>query len=416
MKAFLSVTLFSGLLTLLRMTSGFVIGKFVAIYIGPSGIAMLGQVQSLFSALNGIVASPSGAAVVRYTSENQSISFTKCAPWWKAVMKWILILLVPISVLSFIFSRQLSFFIFGDIKYFWLILLTVFSLPLSVSNSLVGSVLNGLNQYRRFVIFGIASVFVATGFMLFMIIFANLEGGMIATTLFIAISGLVMILSSIHQPWFKSYYWFGKTNKLQMIGVGGYVAMAVTSAITMPIALIFVRKILINEVGWNQAGCWQAVYRISEAYLGIITVALSTYFLPKLAALKGADAILKEIRTISKFVMPLVLFLAIFVFLLRDVAISFVFTEDFRPARELFAIQLIGDVLKIYSWIYAYPMISRGATKFFILSEILFSLTFVLMAYFFIPHYGANGANIAYAFNYLLYLIFVFFNVKKFSR
>ena len=46
MKRLLKVTAMTGLLTLLRMAMGFVIAKVVAVYTGPAGMAMLGQVQS----------------------------------------------------------------------------------------------------------------------------------------------------------------------------------------------------------------------------------------------------------------------------------------------------------------------------------------------------------------------------------
>jgi len=403
------------------MASGFAIAKVVAIYTGPSGIAMLGQVQSLFSALNGVVAAPAGSGVVRYTAENQSAEnptagFEACAPWWKAALKWILMLLAVVIPITCIFAKPLAYWAFGDVKYFWLVVITALALPLSVANSLIGSVINGQHQYRRFVSLGMVSVTIATLAMVILVMKAHLNGAMIAAALFMSISGLVMLLGSARQPWFRLKYWWGGVDKAQMKGIGGYVAMAVTSAATVPIAMLMVRNILIEQVGWEQAGHWQAVWKISEVYLGVITVALSTYFLPKLASLVGVDAILKEIHTTVKIVMPIVLLLAIMVYLLRDVAISLVFTEAFRPARDLFAIQLVGDVVKVLSWLYAYPMLSRGATKWFMGTEIAFSISFVLLAYVFVAKYGVQGANIAYVFNYSAYLIFMYINVKRFSR
>lgn len=416
MKKLLTVTLFSALLTLLRMASGFVIAKIVAIYTGPSGIAMLGQVQSLVSALNGIVAAPAGNGVVRYTAEYQEAGLDACAPWWKAALKWILMLLAIVMPTTFMLSNPLALWAFGDTQYFWIVAITAIALPLSVINTLVGSVINGLHQYRRFVGLGIISVVVATGAMVAMVIKFGLNGAMIATALFLNISGLVMLIGAIRQPWFRFKYWWGNTDKTSIKGIGGYVAMAITSAATQPIAMLMVRNILISQVGWEQAGHWQAVYKISEVYLGVITVGLSTYFLPKLASLKGVDAIVQEIQTTAKIVMPIVLLLAITVYLLRNIAISLVFTEAFRPAENLFAIQLVGDVLKILSWLYAYPMLSRGATKWFIFTEIGFSISFIFLAYFLVEKYGTNGANIAYALNYFFYLIIMHKNIKTFSK
>ena len=191
--------------------------------------------------------------------------------------------------------------------------------------------------------------------------------------------------------------------------------MAVTSALTVPVALMMVRNILIDQVGWEQTGHWQAVWKISEVYLGVITMALSTYFLPKLASLKGVDAVVKEIQNTAKIVIPVVLLLAVMVYLFRDIAITLIFNEAFRPARELFAVQLLGDVIKILSWLYAYPMLSRGATKWFMATEIAFSVSFVVLSYIFVMRYGVSGANIAYVVNYSLYLLLMYKSVRRFA-
>ena len=408
MKKLLTVTLFSGLLTLVRMASGFVIAKAVAIHTGPTGIAMLGQVQSLFTAMNGIVAGPAGSGVVRYTAENHALGLEACAPWWRASLKWMLLLLAIVLPISCIFAKSIAQWALGNDDYAWLVIVTALALPLSAANSLVGSVINGQQQYRRFVGLGFIAVIIATAFMLALIIKMQLNGALLAAALFMSISGLVMLLGSIGQPWFKLKYWWGNVNKTHLKGVGGYVAMAMTSAACMPLALLMVRNILVDNVGWEQAGHWQAVYKISEVYLGVITIALSTYFLPKLATLKGKVAVLTEIQNTAKVVMPIVIVLAVAVYLLRDIAISLVFTEAFRPARKLFAVQLLGDVIKILAWLYAYPMLSHGATKWFVATEVLFSLSFILLTFLLVHKYGVNGANWAYFLNYVIYFVVLF--------
>ena len=415
MRKLLTVTLFSGLLTLSRMASGLIIAKIIAIYTGPSGIAMLGQVQSLVGALSGIIAAPAGTGVVRYTAEHQAAGLEVCAPWWKAALKWIVVLLAVVIPFACIFSQPLAQWVFDDVNYSWLVVLTALALPLSAANTLIASVINGQHQYRRFIGLGMVSVVITTIVMVILVVEENLRGAMIATVLFSSISGLVMVVGSIRQPWFRLKYWWGATDSLHFNGIGGYVAMAVTTALTVPVSMLIVRNILISQVGWEQAGQWQAVWKISEVYLGVITIALSTYFLPKLSSLAGTAAILKEIKTTAKIVIPIVSLLAIAVYLLRDIAISLIFTEAFRPARELFAIQLVGDVVKIMAWLYAYPMLSRGATKWFVGTEIAFSITFVLLAYIFVAKYGVHGANVAYTVNYCLYFLFLHRNLKYFS-
>ena len=110
------------------------------------------------------------------------------------------------------------------------------------------------------------------------------------------------------------------------------------------------------------AGQWQAVWKISEVYLSVLTIALSTYYLPKLSSLSGAASILKEINSTALVVIPFAALLALAVYLFRDLAIFILFTDEFKLARDLFLVQLCGDVVKISSWLY--PIFLFQATEF----------------------------------------------------
>jgi len=189
-KKLLTVTLFSGLLTLMRMLSGFIIAKVVAIYTGPGGIAMLGQVQSLVGALAGVVSAPAGSGVVRYTAENKHAGFSACAPWWKAALKWTVLLLAVLIPTACVCAKPLARWIFGDVDYFWLVMMATLALPLSAANNLIASVLNGQQLYRRFIGLGMLSVLIATAVMVILVIKVRLNGAMIAATLFSSISGV----------------------------------------------------------------------------------------------------------------------------------------------------------------------------------------------------------------------------------
>ena len=86
--------------------------------------------------------------------------------------------------------------------------------------------------------------------------------------------------------------------------------MAMASAISMPLALIAVRKIIISNVGWDAAGQWQAVWKISEVYLSVMTMALGIYFLPQLSKLKSYIEIRREINSAALIIVPLVIIMA----------------------------------------------------------------------------------------------------------
>lgn len=416
MKRLLKVTAMTGLLTLLRMGMGFVIAKVVAIYTGPTGMAMLGQVQSMVGSLNGIINSPTGSGVVRFTAENKEQGFDTCAPWWRASLQWVLIISAITIPLGLLLADNIAMWLFQDQRLEWVIMTTVCVLPLSAFGTLCNSVINGQQLYRRYVGLGIISALLSGAIMLTMIALYNIQGALLAAAVQSALIGIVMLTANLRQPWMRLSYWWGQTDNKARRAIGGYMLMAITSALTMPVSLILVRSILIEQVGWDAAGHWQAVWKISEVYLGVITMALGTYYLPRLSSLKGIDAIVGEIHKTVRTIIPIVAVMALGVYLLRDIAISLLFTEEFRSARDLFAIQLTGDIVKIASWLYAYPMLSRGAIKWFVSTEVIFSLLFVTLSYVFVPLYEQKGVPIAYLVNYSLCFMFVFLNVKKFAR
>lgn len=390
------------------MIAGFIIGKVVAIYTGPTGVAMLGQVQSLMTIVAGVTTAPVSTGLVRYTAENWQEGKEACAPWWRACFKvtvLLFLLIIPVFILC---SKNLSGLLFNDKQYAWLIIFACSVLPFSVLNTLIASVLNGQQYYKQYIFLGMLSVLVSTIFMAVLVISFNLKGALIATALNSAIAGIVLILFCLNKSWFRLKYWWGETDKDKIIKIIKYTLMALVSVASMPVALLCVRNILIANTGWEDAGQWQAVWKISEVYLGVVTIALSTYFLPRLAILKSSLQIKKEVNSTILYVLFITIIMALGIYLFRDLAITILFTDEFRSARELFLFQLLGDVIKIAGFLYAYPLQAQGHTKVFICSEVLFSVLFVIASYSFVAIYGVQGANISYVITYSLYFVFAF--------
>ncbi|MFU0865350.1 O-antigen translocase [Kluyvera ascorbata] len=416
MKRLFKVTVMTGALTLLRMMFGFAISKVVAIYAGPTGLAMLGQLQNMVTSLNGIIASPTGSGVVKYTAEHHSKGYLFVSSWWRASIYWMIILSGIIIPLGIIFSNYISVLLFDKNDWAWVITVSMILLPISALGTLCNSILNGCQAYKRFIITGGIATIISGSIMLVLIIMGNLRGALLAVALQSSLIGFASILCNYRQPWLRFEYFFGKIETSHKRDMAAYILMAFVSAVTMPVSLIIVRNMLVSHVGWTEAGHWQAVWKISEVYISVITMALGTYYLPRLASLKTVNDILNEIHNTAKIVLPLIIVMAIGIYILRDIALMLLFTKQFYSARDLFSIQLIGDVVKIAGWLYAYPMLARRATKWFITTEILFSLFFVGASFIFIRMFGVHGANLGYLLAYLLYFIVVFTNVKRFAQ
>ncbi|MBK4367025.1 oligosaccharide flippase family protein, partial [Enterobacter hormaechei] len=113
MKKLLKVTAMTGSLTLLKMLIGFIIAKVVAIYTGPSGMALLGQIQSLVNAFNGVINAPVSNSVIRYTAEHHEDGYEACSPWWRAALFWMLALYIILLPIGLFLNHYLSQWLFG---------------------------------------------------------------------------------------------------------------------------------------------------------------------------------------------------------------------------------------------------------------------------------------------------------------
>ncbi|CAG7595879.1 O-antigen translocase [Escherichia coli] len=413
MKKLLTVTFFTGLLTLFRMGTGFLVSKIIAVQAGPSGLALLAQIQNLATVLNGVVGASSSIALVRYTSENISGGYKQCTPWWRASLKCTLFLLAIFVPLGVIFSNYIAVWLFSDVSYSTYIRIICCLLPFSVLGTALNSVINGQQFYKKYILLGGVSVSIATLIMISMIYLYGIKGALAAASVQLGIIGIVSLLICIKEPWVRIKFWLGKTTKNHVNGIIGYMAMALISVISMPLSLMAIRYSMAKHLGWDITGEWQLVWKISEVYLSVLTISLSTYYLPRLSKLKTYDDILKEVNKTAFFIFPVVVFLAVLVYFSRDLIINLLFSSQFENARDLFLVQLSGDVIKIIGWLYAYPMIATGAKKWFIGSELFFCSTLFILSYIFMLKYGAQGVNLGYLVNYVFYILFVLLNLKN---
>ena len=138
------------------------------------------------------------------------------------------------------------------------------------------------------------------------------------------------------------------------------------------------------------------------------------YYLPRLSEIHTKDELRKEIIKGYKLILPVVGALAFLIWLCKVWVVHILFTEEFLPMLPLFKFQLLGDFLKIGSWLLGFIMISKALTKTFIISEILFSCSFVILSFFFMEHYGVIGTTYAFCLNYALYWIGMWFLMKKY--
>ncbi len=406
----LKTSFLSGISTLIKILSGFIVNKLVAVYIGPSGLAMIGQFQNLIQIILTFANGAIDKGVVKYIAEYQEQPDQRR----KVISNSFLISVVCAFVMSailFIFNKEFSIYFLKDIQYSSVFVIFAFTIILFALNSLFLAILNGYKEIKKFIIVNIVSSIVTLIFVSLLVVYLKLYGALLALATSQAVVFFFTIFFVVKSSWFDIKNFFAKVDKVIMLKLGKYSLMALTTALTIPLAQIIVRDFITTTISADAAGFWQGVYKISDVYLMVITTSLSIYYLPRLSEIKDNNELRKEILQTYKIVMPIVTVLAVAIWIFKGFIIQVLFTEEFMPMKSLFMYQLIGDVFKVGAWLLAFIMVAKAMTRYYIAMEIIFSIIYVISSIAFINNYGLIGSTMSFAFTYMLSffaLIYIF--------
>lgn len=402
----LRTSFLNGIAVIVRMMTLLGINKILAIYVGPSGYAALGQFQNAVQMITVFASGAINTGVTKYTAEFHEDESKQYQVWRTAGSITLSGSLLVAFVIA-IFYKDLASYFLKDIEFAGVFLWLSATLVFFTLNAYFLAILNGRKEVTRYVMANIAGSLFALVITTLMAVKMGLYGALVALAIYQSLTFFVTLAICYKSKWFEVGNLFGRIDRGVAKNLSKFALMALASAICVPVSHIVIRNYLADQFGWDMAGYWEAMWRLSSAYLMMVTTTLSLYYLPKLSELVGSDALKKEIKHGYKIILPLVMFCGLVMYLLRDFIISALFTSDFLPMRDLFAWQMVGDTLKIGGWILAYLMLGKAMFKMFVLAEILFSVFFVVLTRVFTEHWGWQGVTIAHAVNYLFYWLFV---------
>ncbi|MBG6070809.1 MULTISPECIES: O-antigen translocase [unclassified Polaromonas] len=409
-------TLLNGIAVFIKMLTLLGINKILAIYVGPNGYAAIGQFQNAVQMITTFASGAINTGVTKYTAEYHDDAVKQHRVWRTAGTIALTGSLVT-GIIIAIFNESLAIWFLKDANYSGVFLWFAATLVLFTFNTLLLAILNGKKEIRRYVFANIAGSIFALIVTAIMAIKFGLYGALVALAVYQSITFFVTLLLCYKAPWFKINYLFGKIDREMAVNLGKYTAMALTSAACVPVSHILVRNHLGESLGWAAAGHWEAIWRLSAAYLMVVTTTLNVYYLPRLSELTEWSEVRQEIMQGYRLILPVAALSGLFIYLLRDQIIILLFTKEFSSMRDLFAWQMLGDTLKIGSWILAYVMLGKSMFQLFIISEIVFAATFVGLTWLFTESMGLQGVALAHAVTYALYWsvmwFFIFRNLAK---
>ena len=145
----------------------------------------------------------------------------------------------------------------------------------------------------------------------------------------------------------------------QMAALLKFAAVMVIAATAVPLAQLYLRPQLAGSDGWAQVGYWQAISRLSDAYMQVFGVLFINLLLPRLAATSGRARTTVLLQLGGSYI-GLFLLGAAGLLVLQNVVVRVAFSPEFGPAMAFIPAQLTADFAKIAALVFIYYFLARG--------------------------------------------------------
>lgn len=396
---------------------GMIRTKIIAILLGPAGIGVIGVFQSIIDMMRSIYGLGLDTAGVRdIANANSAPDKHQLDKTTTIFLRWFRALALLGSLTCAIFCYPISIWTFGSGKFTLPVAILSISILFAILTTGHSSVLQGMRRIGDMAKSSMLSSFIGLLITAPLYFFFGLKGitpafllTNIASFLCVELYYRKLHIKTIKIP-FKQVFKVGATALKFSI----YIVIA---GIIGTISMYAVRAFLINKMGIDAAGLFQAAWVITNIYLGLILRSMGSDFFPRLSALANENDKIKElVNEQSYIVLAIASPVIIGILMFSDFAISVFYSSDFIYADGVLRWQIAGTFFKVLAWPMAFIMLAKNKGALFLLTEVIFYGAYLLSSYLLLPQIGLDATGVGYLIAYIIYLPIIYLSGRFISR
>ncbi|OUR90330.1 hypothetical protein A9Q87_13640 [Flavobacteriales bacterium 34_180_T64] len=407
----IKTSIYSGISTFISLVVKLITNKVTAVYLGTSGMFLLGQLKDFINIADISSNLGSTKGVVKYIAEYKDRP-KKYKQFIASAFKIQLISSTIVCVITIVFKDQISNYFFEDIKFSGALVVFGFSFITYTIHNFFMSVFNGLKDIKIYVIINIIISILTAAVVIYFVIEYNIIGAFyaIAINQIIALFISLSFIASIKPFRFKDLV--PSIKKEHFKNLTKFSFMTLSGPLCMVSATLFIRFFLADEFDDNHAGSWEGMWRLSNMYILFLTTTFQFYLIPTFSNISGND-LKQEIFKVWKLSIPIIVIITCGVYVLKDFIITFIFSKEFLLINSIILFHLLGDAIKINAWVLGNVLISKAKTTVFIAFQIGWAVTFCVFTFILVKQYGFVGVSMAYFATYILHFLIMNIYFRK---
>ncbi|WP_339916983.1 O-antigen translocase [Yeosuana marina] len=395
----------------LRSVLGLISQKLIAVYLGPTGVALVGNLRNAFSLFGLGATTGIDQGVLKYQSEfdGKPIELKKL---YETSIAFSFLGSIIIFIILFFGASFWSSYLFKTPDYAYLFVILSFSMPFTAIYNLCFAIINGQSNYKKATLLSFTTYATVTFLVIGLVVFYKLSGALLAVVL-TPIAQLVSLFVFAKKELRLFSGLRVKFNKLFKNKLFVFIIMAIAAVVLNNLVELQLRNHLIKKLSIKEAGYWTSILSLSNYYMSFMTGVYSLYILPKYSKMDSFKVFKLELINIYKIIIPIFTVMFIGIYFFREFIIKLLYTSEFVPMESLFKWQLIGDLVKIVAVIMAYQFIAQKLWKIFIITEAISYILLYFFGMYFVDKIGVEGIVFAHFLRYVVYLMMIIFLIQN---
>ncbi len=393
---------------------GLIKTKAAAVFLGPSGVGLVGlymSATSMIAAVAGMGLTTSGAREIAEASGRQdelkvaqTVVILQRLCWLAGLAGWAITAMV---------AWPLSIWTFGSSDF-------AHDIMLLGATVLLGSVAGGQATLLRGVrrigdLAQINLLCVVANAVIAIVLYSWLGVGGIVPSLILAALAAIGIhwwyvrrvtIQRCSIPWASTFQL-----AVPMLRLG----LAFMWSASLVVLVGFVtRALVVRELGIDQNGLYQAAWAISGMFCGFVLGAMGVDFYPRLAQVASDNVALKRLVNEQTEVGLLLATPGILATLvLAPFLIHLLYTGAFVPAIDLLPWFLAGVLLQFASWPLGYTLLAKSDSFYYALVETIVNVASLGILFVCLQRFGLIGAAVAFTATQCVHISTYFITVRK---
>ena len=395
-----------------RLLISLLVQNLLAQYTGQAGIAKVGQIRNLSNILMSLSSFGAFNGVVKYISQ-----YKKNPEGLIKLFSTVYVLsglaTLTLSLFMFFAANKLSIWLFFNEDFSSVFKLLAVTTPFIAMNRIFNAVISGISAYKINAKIEIIWYTLASSLLLISLYYYNIDGVLLAIAITPAIQFLV--LAFIFGNTLKEYIKFSQLSfEAPMLKVLlGFTLISFVATVCSNFVEINFRNLISDRINENEAGIWTAMSSISKIYMQFLITIFSIYILPKYAEINFSEGFKREVKTLYKTLLPLVVVGMIMVYFLKEILILTIYNDAFIGMAILFKWQLMADFIRFVANILSFKFLAKNQVKYFVLTQLLGLISYYFLGRLLINSFHVEGLLIGLLFSNLLYFAVVLFILRK---